>query len=205
MLKLEDRILSLLQGSNGLTDRQLTDTLLGPGEGPQKVNAACHRLEGKGLVSRRPRPDRIIGNYLATGPVARTHQERTRPSPPGFMSEDTVKRSLKKWLESDTWQVRVMWGGATGIDVQASKDGKTWIIETKGSGSSPQMRSNYFLAVLGAILQKMNDPNAAYSIGLPDCPRFRNLWDALPRLAKLRTGITVLFVDEHGEVRELSS
>ena len=43
---------------------------------------------------------------------------------------------------------------------------------------------NYFLAVLGELLQKMDEQACRYSIALPDLPQFRGLWDRLPREAK---------------------
>jgi hypothetical protein len=64
------------------------------------------------------------------------------------------------------------------------------------------MRVNYFLNVLGELLQRMDDPEARYSIGLPNLPPFRGLWQRLPVLAKLRTAITALFVDGGGNVIE---
>ena len=64
------------------------------------------------------------------------------------------------------------------------------------------MRVNYFIAVLGETLQRMDDANAKYSIALPDMPQFCGLWNRLPRLAKDRTRISMLFVDPDGRVRE---
>jgi hypothetical protein len=62
------------------------------------------------------------------------------------------------------------------------------------------MRLNYFLGVLGELLQRMDDDSARYSIALPDLPQFRGLWERLPRLAKSRTTVTALFVRENGSV-----
>ena len=62
------------------------------------------------------------------------------------------------------------------------------------------MRVNYFLAILGETLQRMSDPDANYSIALPDMPQFHGLWERLPMLAKERTKITALFVTRSGEV-----
>jgi hypothetical protein len=64
------------------------------------------------------------------------------------------------------------------------------------------MRVNYFLAVLGELLQRMDDGSAKYSIALPDLQQFRNLWLRLPRLAKQKTGISCLFVDSRGNIQE---
>ena len=78
-----------------------------------------------------------------------------------------------------------------------------WIIEVKGQGSRPEMRVNYFLGILGELLQRMSDPQARYSIALPDLPQFRRLWERLPSLAKERTGISALFVASSGKVEEV--
>lgn len=36
---------------------------------------------------------------------------------------------------------------------------------------------------------------------MPDLPKYRGLWDRLPKLAKQRTGIDILFVDQDGNVK----
>jgi hypothetical protein len=64
------------------------------------------------------------------------------------------------------------------------------------------MRVNYFLTILGETLQRMDDPKARYSISLPDLAQYRGLWRRPPQLAKARTGVTALFVDETGRVEE---
>jgi hypothetical protein len=120
-----------------------------------------------------------------------------------FISEDVAKRSLQTWLEKAGWTVALAWGHTRGIDIDARRAGQRWVIEVKGEGSRQQMRVNYFLGMLGELLQRMNDPSAAYSIALPDLPQFRGLWDRLPRLAKERTGISALFVTSAGDVEEV--
>ncbi|HVH77694.1 MAG TPA: hypothetical protein VM755_22490 [Stellaceae bacterium] len=116
------------------------------------------------------------------------------------LSEDDVKHHVKSWLEGLGWQVRVAWGQSRGIDILAKKGDEHWIIEAKGGGSSQPMRVNYFLAVLGTILQRIEDPSARHSIALPDMTQFRGLWGRLPRLAKERVALTALFVDPAGSV-----
>lgn len=64
------------------------------------------------------------------------------------------------------------------------------------------MRNNYFISVLGEILQRMNDSNARYSIAFPDMKQYRNLWNKLPNIAKERTTIDMLLVDSKGNVKE---
>ena len=86
--------------------------------------------------------------------------------------------------------------------IRAFREGERWIIEVKGISSLPAMRVNYFLAILGETLQRMDDPDSK-SICLPNVQQFRNLWARLPRLAKRRTQITALFVAVTGEVAEV--
>ena len=62
------------------------------------------------------------------------------------------------------------------------------------------MRVNYFIGILGEILQRMNDINARYSIAFPDIEQYRRLWNKLPRLAKERTAIDLILVDETGNI-----
>jgi hypothetical protein len=95
-------------------------------------------------------------------------------------------------------------GAAPGIDVEARKGSSRWVIEVKGSGSLNPMRVNYFPAMLGEILQRMNDPEARYSIALPEIAQFRGLWRRLPALAKSRTRVSALFVSESGQVEEVA-
>lgn len=118
------------------------------------------------------------------------------------LSEDTLKRHLQSWLATQGWHVDVAWGKTHGADIEATRAGARWIVEVKGIGSRSAMRGNYFIAILGETLQRMDDPAAKYSIALPDVPQFNGLWERLPTLAKSRTGITALLVDDHGQVRE---
>jgi hypothetical protein len=66
------------------------------------------------------------------------------------------------------------------------------------------MRVNFFLGVLGELLQRMKDPQARYSIAMPDLPQYRGLWERLPTLAKERTRISALFVTAAGDVKEVT-
>lgn len=66
------------------------------------------------------------------------------------------------------------------------------------------MRVNYFIGILGETLQRMADPAARYSIAFPDLTQYRRLWERLPKLAKSRTGITMILVSKAGHVEHLS-
>jgi hypothetical protein len=203
MPTLQQRILVLLQQHDGLTDREITDMLFAAAAPQQPVNQACHSLEEQNHLARRPRRDGKIGNYRS-GEMPPEQLPEHVPSITSDepLSEDAVKQHLKTWLETRGWNVQIMWAKERGIDIDASKDSRRWVIEAKGSGSLNPMRVNYFLAILGETLQRMSDPEAKYSIALPDLPQFRGLWSRLPELAKSRTQITALFVGREGNVTE---
>lgn len=207
MATLKDRIVGLLREMPGLTDREITDRLMGPNVGQQAVNQAGRSLAASGNLIRRVRHDGKLGNYLGepSGEKNDPATIGTAQGEPVMLSEDDIKLKLQKWLESECWTVNVKWGQDHGIDVEATRDGSRWVIEAKGCGSSNQERANYFLEVLGKLLQRMADPNARYSIALPDMKQFRNLWQRLPELAKSRTGVSALFVDPLGQVEEVGS
>lgn len=201
---LQDRLLSVLRDSPGLSDRELTDRLLGSGCHQSRVNQEARLLEGQSQLVRQRRADGIIGNYPPGG-VPNDADEgssfeinRTAEK----LSEDEIKEVLADWLSASSWNVEVAWGKRQGIDIAAERNGTRWLIEVKGLGSRNAMRVNYFLAVLGETLQRMDEPKAKYSIALPDVGQFRRLWDRLPEVAKERTKITVLFVSEEGAVDE---
>jgi hypothetical protein len=118
------------------------------------------------------------------------------------LSEDEIKRSIQAYLDKNNWTSKIAWGNEHGIDIDAHRNGERWIIEVKGHGTLTAMRANYFLAVLGELLQRMDDTSAKYSIALPALPQFSNLWRKLPRLAKQKTGISCLFVDSNGKIEE---
>lgn len=204
---LKQQILFALESTPGMTDREITDQVLGPGTGQQAVNQAARALAGTGRVVRRPRPDGKIGNYLSDASSVIQVESPTEAEigvEAVWPSEDAVKRHIQNWLEAAGWQVEVRWGRGHGVDVDAARGSERWRIEVKGGGSLDPMRVNYFLAVLGELLQRMDDPAARYSIALPDVKQFRGLWSRLPTLAKTRTHITALFVAASGEVVEVS-
>lgn len=116
------------------------------------------------------------------------------------LSEDEVKNRITAYLEKEGWKSKVAEGKKHGIDIEAIKDNERWVIEVKGNGSRKPMRTNYFLAVLGEILQRMDDENTRYSIAFPNLMEYKNLWNKLPQLAKERTRIDMILVDEGGEI-----
>ena len=194
-MTLKDQILGLLNRESGLSDREITDKLMGRGRPQQSVNQACRQLEVAGLLKRTIRGDGIIVNYPKGSSISiqprRVHEEDQNP-----LSEDRIKAVLKDWLENQGWQTQIAWGKERGVDIEAIRGDQRWLIEVKGPGSRNAMRVNYFLAILGELLQRINDPTARYSIALPDLQQYRRLWERLPKLAKERTGITLLLVTD---------
>lgn len=198
-----DRLLAEVERSPGLSDRELTDILCGQDKPPTQVNQEAHLLERRARITRQRRVDGIIGNYPAgNSPVLGTPAKPSIKRTPERLSEDEVKECLEIWLKNDGWAVSIAWGMARGIDIEAARGSRRWLIEVKGLGSRQPMRVNYFLAILGETLQRMADPDAKYSIALPDIPQFRGLWSRLPSLAKKRTKISCLFVTPDGVVTE---
>ena len=91
-----------------------------------------------------------------------------------------------------------------GPDIKASRAGRNWIIEVKGAGTRPQMQLNFFLYLLGEIIQRITNRDDKYSIVLPNLPRYRRLWSKLSTEVKNRLAITILFVNMRGKVSELN-
>lgn len=202
---LKEEVSALLAQSPGLTDREITNQLRGHSARQQPTNAACRELVEAGTLERRKRDDDLIGNYpkgtaITIDPKRRNTGSSRTDSPSREraieLSEDEVKEALVCWLARDGWKSKVAWGKQQGIDIEATRGSERWIIEVKGCGSLSAMRVNYFLAILGETLQRMDDPSARYSVALPDMRQYRGLWDRLPTLAKTRMGITGLFVED---------
>ena len=201
MPTLLERITSFIQDNPGLTDRQITDKLIGAEKPQQPVNIACRSLEEKGLIIRQKRQDGKIANF-PSGQVPPKPDIEASKMPDNALSEEDMKKALESNLKKAGWSVHVAYGGQHGIDIDAHRGKERWIIEVKGPGSRSEMRVNYFIGILGELLQRMSDPNAKYSIALPDMEQFHRLWAKLPAFAKERTGITILFVDKSGVYRQ---
>jgi len=202
MNRKKDEIIQLLRQKPGLSDREITDAIYGREAPQQYVNQSCRSLESHSVISRSRRADGIIGNYL-TGKAPQPEQSnKDNIVQRDSLSEHKIKQILETYLSTRGWDTRIAWDKGHGPDIEAKRGTERWIIEVKGPGSRDQMRVNYFLFILGEILQRMNDPNCKYSIALPDMKQFRGLWERLSELAKNRTGVTALFVNSVGGVVE---
>lgn len=205
MSTLPEAIVEAVAASPGMTDRELTNHLRGRGAMQQPINQSARALEKRGSLVRQKRPqDGLIGNYPSGSKVVADRKE-VAAMPKGdveALSEEEIKTLLNDWLISEGWETSVAWGKTPGIDIDATRGDERKVIEVKGPGSRPPMRVNYFLAILGETLQRMDDPKAEYIIALPDLPQYRGLWGRLPKLAKTRTGISLILVARSGD-REL--
>jgi hypothetical protein len=120
-----------------------------------------------------------------------------------LLPKKKLRRILEDYLTSHGWEQESN-GLAPSHDVtiKVKRGAERWVIEMRGAGTlNPEITSS-FVAILGRVLQRMDEKNCKYSIALPDTKPFRRLWERLPALAKNRTGITVLFVGRGGAVDE---
>lgn len=206
MTGIENDILRLLLNNPGLTDRELADSIKGHGRSPQYINQICRALVSRHILVRKKRSDGLIGNWLLANHMESETLDLSKSLENAEeISEKKIKRFLESYLISLDWKPRISWGSGHGIDIEARRGAEKWIIEVKGSGDYNPKRVKDFLSVLGEILQRMDDPDCKYSIGLPDLETYRRLWDRLPVLARSRTGISVLFVNSRGQVTERNS
>ena len=120
-----------------------------------------------------------------------------------FLTEEQVKHFVNDYYVAQGYNTTVAWGHSRGADIIATKENETVIIEVKGCGSRIQMQGNYFQAILGEILQRMEKEQIKYFIALPKMKRYEDLWRKLPTLAKQRTMISLILVDENGNLEFL--
>lgn len=60
-----DDVIKVVKATPGLSDRQISDALFGPGKPQQSVNQLCRTLAQQGLIIRRRNSSGIIGNFIA--------------------------------------------------------------------------------------------------------------------------------------------
>jgi hypothetical protein len=197
-----DRVLDFIAAFPGRDDDEIASALkITP---RQSVNQICRRLSQDGKLRRERGPRGKLVNYC-TGDQPKIVQQTDPPkSTSKGLEEDQVKAALKAHLERDGWSVEVAWGRARGIDVVALRGAERWIIECKGAGSLPPMQNNYFVGVIGELMQRMSDERAKHSVAFPDVPKFRRLWSELPLIVKDRLKLSALMVGEDGGVVEVS-
>lgn len=196
-MTLKENILEYLQHSPGATDTELEKHL---GKRHQAINQACRQLSASGYLIRTINPqNNLIGNY----PLKKEYVTKSTPRANGndnALQEEDIKRILNSYLIQNNWISKVAWNHQHGADIVAERNGERWVIEVKGPGSRQPMRVNYFIGILGEILQRMDDCNVRYSIAFPDLDQYRRLWNKLPQTAKERTTIDLILVDKNGNI-----
>ena len=182
----------------------------------QSVNQAARRLEVQGLLRRIPGPGGKIVNALPAQPtyeptsvlppssdaasvvpqLPRTPMHSRQRFASDRITEDDVKEAVRAHLAADGFVVEVAWGRTPGIDIVARHvDGRRYVIEAKAEvGIAGAQQHNYFVGMLGELIQRMDDPEATYAIALPDNRQYRGLADRLPGLAKRRMTLAVFWV-----------
>jgi hypothetical protein len=197
MATLADRILDAIRYAP-LDDDVLARRL---GVGHEHVNQAARRLEAQGRLRRFTGPDGKIVNALPDSPA----QQTSEPRPPSVVlggtdhtriTENGVKEAVRAHLTARGFDVAVAWGRVGGIDIDARHpDGRRHLIEAKAEvGKNGPQQVNYFVGMLGELVQRMDDVQASYGIALPDNRQYRGLVNRLPALAKERLRLAVFWV-----------
>ena len=193
-MTLADRIVALL-ATEPMEDGALAGRL---GVRHQAVNSACRSLQRSGRVVRaiglRGRiVNRVVASVPSSPPIPTSAPARP-PIASTLVSEDQVKEAVSDYLTARDWWVRVMWGMERGIDIEAHRGAERLVIEAKGEAPTDPMGGNYFLGMLGELLQRMTDDTAQYAIALPETRRYRGLIDRFLALARRRLGLAVFWV-----------
>ncbi len=195
----EKKIIEYINRFPGATDKEIADYYK---VSNQQINSPARNLERKGLLVRRQNyeKDGLIGNF-PTGIVPEekplVYKKASVEEP---LQEEEIKHVLTDKLKAEGWDVKTAWGNTRGVDIDARRGSDRWLIEIKGPGSRNPMLNKYFVSILGELLQRMDDHDARYTIALPDIDKYRRLWRELPRLAKERTTIDIMFVDKDGNI-----
>jgi hypothetical protein len=157
------------------------------------------------MINHKQYTNGLINRWLtdANNPTKST-DFRTEMEMANSLPDKKIKQILEIFLISQGWHPEINWKPNHGIDIEAKRENQRWIIEVKSTSLLVQEPVNSFVSVLGKILQRMDDQNNKYSVAMPDTEPFNRLWKRLPLLAKQRTGITALFVNPSGLVREES-
>jgi hypothetical protein len=185
MATLADRILDAIRYAP--LDDDVLARRLGVGH-RQAVNQAARRLEAQGRLRRFTGPDGKIVNALPDSPAQLTSELTPPPVVPGGsdhrrITEDEVKEAVRAYLTGRGFDVSVAWDRVRGIDIDARHaDGRRYVIEAKAEvGKSGPQQVNYFVSMLGELVQRMDDVQASYGIALPDNRQYRGLVTDFPR------------------------
>jgi hypothetical protein len=141
-----------------------------PESGFPEITAWRRAFSQMGL---KPTQDRGVGGV--TGPVSEGRLATVDPS-----AGRRVQRKLPRLRDSRR---------------RARHPDGRYLIEAKAEGgkNGPQ-QVNYFVGMLGELVQRMDDVQASYGIALPDNRQYRGLVNRLPALAKERLRLAVFWV-----------
>jgi hypothetical protein len=122
------------------------------------------------------------------------------------ITEDEVEEAVRSFLAADGFAVKLAWGRAPGTDIVAQHtDGRRYVGEAKSEvGVAGAQQHNYFVGMLGELIQRVYGPGSTYAIALPDNRQYRGLLDRLPELGKKRLRLAVFWVDRTASGREVA-
>jgi hypothetical protein len=130
-----------------------------------------------------------------------------------LLEEDEVITFMCKWLKANDWSVDSRCFGSThGIDIVATRNGKTLLLEAKGARAGMkaknrkrekfdpgQIKDHLGKAIVKALELKAAKPDASVGIVQPDAPAIRKVLD--PILTELLALKIVFFlISGKGEV-----
>ena len=100
MATLKEKILSLISDHNGLTDREITNTIYGATYPQQAVNSTCNAMNRNGLINRVVRKDGKIGNFIMDDIALRGREviasnRAETPNPANFPQHQRATVSLQ--------------------------------------------------------------------------------------------------------------
>jgi hypothetical protein len=208
---LADRVLTALAAASGPLDDE-TLARRARATSRQAVTLVCRTLEASGRVHREAGSDGKPLFSLAARPDAAAtpepaHADAAPPRPTAevamMLTEDQVKRAVRDYLTAAGYLVHVTWGHTRGVDILAERGHERLLLEAKGQVARRPRQTDYFSAALGELIQRMDDPNATYGLGLPDHPQYCALVEKLPDLVWSRLNLVVYLVSEELTVREV--
>ncbi|WP_245993464.1 MarR family transcriptional regulator [Nocardioides immobilis] len=167
--------------------------------GPTVASTRSSTIAAAG-TSTSIQPISECGRRSKAGRYRRLKSDRFRAETVQFSSaadsEDEVKAAVRDMLAAEGFEVQVAWGRTPGIDIAASHpDGRRWVVEAKAElGAAGPQQHNYFVGMLGELVQRMDDPTASYAIAMPDNRQYRGLVQRLPTLARERLMLSVFWV-----------
>ena len=182
------------------------------------------KTTGLNLVSEKitfTRDNAKISKEITKKIAPTSNNQVKTDAPTDWFWEGNVVNSLAHYLIGKGWTIEGRADTHTkeqGIDLKASKNGTSLLIEAKGYPStgyrdnrragelkstppSSQAQHWYSHALLKALRLQTTHPNAKVALAFPDFPRYRNLFEETKKgLGKL--GLAVLMVSKAGEVWE---